>query len=44
MAFNFTKPKLSPDLFACRYMGKRCGLDLTDHFADAFVLKNVARV
>ena len=27
MVFNLTKPKLSPYLFACRYIGKHCGFD-----------------
>ena len=39
MAFNLTKPNLSPELFAWESVGA-----LIDHFADAFFLRNIACV
>ena len=40
MVLNLTNPKLGFDLFVCRYMVAA----LTDHFANAFVRKNVKYV
>ena len=40
MGLNLKIHKMSPELFAWRYM--ESAADQTDHFADAFVCNNVA--
>ena len=45
MVFNLTKPKLGPDFLCLNYdVTQESVAALTDHFADAFVPENVARV